>query len=378
MEERMEYIEELMIARLSGNIAQKDLDFLNEMIGADAEVAKLWQEHLTIHSQLKEPEDKETAWNNIQTGIKEKQQQKHKRKWQVPVLATLAIVVVVTGTLVFVKRKTVSLNEPVTVAAVNRTIGNKIKFTTGNESVTIDRNNTVPINIGAAEIINQNGALVFNAKAASSAISTLEVPQGLDHTILLSDNTKVWVNAASKISFPLTFTGNNREVTLEGEAYFEVEKNKAKPFIVHTKGMDVQVFGTHFNIKAYEGEPTQTSLTEGSVQASHHSQKMMLVPGKAAIADGDILSQKPFDETTILAWMKGAYYFDDEMLESISHTVDRWFGYNFNYADVSIRAIKFSGALEKSQTLEKFLERLCSSANLTYTIAGKEINLEKK
>lgn len=366
----MDYIEELMVASIAGNIAKKDQAFLEEMIAADTQVAELWQQHLLIASQLKHTYNKEAAWKNIEAGIDQKQ----KRRIPVPVFALLALVVIITGTLMYFNRSTKNVQTAM-VPAKNLTAGNTITFATANEKVSVDKN-TVSTN--AADIINENGTLVFIPKNNENAISTLEVPQGLDRRIKLNDSTLVWVNAATKISFPLLFTGATREVTLDGEAYFEVAKNKAKPFIVHTREMDVKVKGTHFNIKAYNGEAVQASLTEGSVQAKNTASQIVLIPGRAAAIENGKLVEKNFDESIVLAWMKGAYYFDNEELASISHTVDRWFGYSFSYSDPSIQTIRFSGALEKAQTLEAFLMRLCSSANLDYSVTDKQVSLSKK
>jgi transmembrane sensor len=375
MEDRMDYIEELMIARISGNIEPKDSDFLDEMIEADAEVAALWQQHLLIASQLKNNYNKDEAWKNVLEGIARRKQ---KKRIPVPVFILVGVAAVVT-TFVLLKDPKTVVTDHSGDGVPNLTTANTIRFTTGKESVSLNRNLS-DTSTSVADIANVNGALVFTAKinVDPSTTSTLEVPQGLDRKIMLSDSSFVWVNAASKISFPLRFTGNTREVTLDGEAYFEVAKNKAKPFIVHAKDMDVQVLGTHFNIKAYSGEQIQASLTEGSVQASHQSQKIILTPGNAATIQGTSLTKKEFDESTVLAWMKGAYYFDNETLENISHTVDRWFGYRFSYTDPTIAMIGFSGALEKGQTIEVFLDRLCSSANLVYSISDRQVSLKKK
>ncbi len=376
MEDQMDYIEQLMIAKLSGNINLKDSEFLDEMIKADTSVAKLWQEHQMIVNQLKSDYNKDKAWQNIQTGIKQRQS---KKKLQIQIFILIAIVGVITLTLLL-RNPVNDLRENLTTAAVNHTNINTIRFTTGSQTVSIDRNFKKDTATDAANISIQNDILVFTPKENTSinTIGTLEVPQGLDKKILLSDGTIVWVNAATKISFPLVFFGNSREVTLDGEAYFEVYKNKVKPFIVHTREMDVQILGTHFNIKAYPNEPAQASLVEGSILASHKSQKILLMPGNAAILKGNTFTKKEFEETAVLGWMKGVYYFNNESLAVISHTVERWFGYSFTYEDLTITNIEFSGALWKAQNLKDFLDRLCSSANLKYTITEKQIKLQRE
>lgn len=371
MEPQMDYIEELMIARLNGTIAQKDLDFLDEMIASDTQVAELWRQHQLIHSQLKGNYDVDAAWKKVEAGIDQATQRPARRK---PWLAIVGVLLIAAVGIVYYL---LPANHDIvsTSPAKNLTAGNTIMFSTQAEKVPVDQKT---VRTAHADIVDESGTLVFKAKAGDNVISTLEVPQGLDRRIRLSDSTMVWVNAATKISFPLNFTGATRDVTLEGEAYFEVAKIKARPFIVHTAAMDVEVKGTHFNLKAYPDEPAQASLTEGSVAAKHGAQTLLLVPGKAAALAGDQLIERSFDETMVLAWMKGAYFLDNETLGSISHTVERWFGYSFSYSDPSIGQIHFSGALEKSASLETFLARLCAAANLGYTINGTKVTLNRK
>jgi transmembrane sensor len=392
MENQMEYIEELMVARLTGNIAQKDSEFLDEMIEQDPEVAALWQQHLLIQSQLKDTTTvSEPLWLKVRDQIKEHEAARlkddnhdltksnnKKGSRRVPLLAFASILVIALAGIVYYwmpSKTTQNINGPAQVL----TAANTIRFSSGAETVSIDRNKKGVIAMNAAEVISENGILKFKAKEGSdpNAVSTLEVPQGLDKKVMLSDSTIVYVNAATKLSFPLNFTGNTRTVSLDGEAYFEVSKNKTKPFIVHARDMDVEVKGTHFNIKAYQGEPIQTSLTEGSVQASAAGQKLMLIPGKAAVINNGNLAQTDFDESIVLAWRDGAYYFRDEAFSMISRTVDRWFGYSFAYVDKGIESSHFSGALDKHKSLEEFLDNVSTTAGLTYTIKGKLVTLKK-
>lgn len=394
----MDYIEELMVARLTGNLDQEKSEFLDEMIEKDAEVAALWQQHLLIQSQLKDTTAvSEPLWKKVSAQIREHEvvrsessseeqsnfdQPSFKRSRRVPILAFASILVIAIAGIVYFwmpskTPETISGPAPVLTAA------NTIRFSSGAESVSIDRNGRAANLINAAEVVNENGTLRFKAKSATdNSISTLEVPQGLDRKVMLSDGTLVWVNAATKLSFPLNFTGDTREVKLDGEAYFEVAKikqgSKSQPFIVHTKGMDIEVKGTHFNIKAYEGEPIQTSLTEGSVEASAAGQKLTLVPGKAVVIVNGKLSETAFDESFVLGWREGSYFFRDEEFSMISRTVDRWFGYSFAYTSPDIETMHFSGSLDKHKSLEDFLENVSSTANLSYTIEGKLVRLQRK
>jgi transmembrane sensor len=373
----MEYIEDLIIARLSGETNEEQNAFLDEMVEADADVRKLWAEHSLVKGQLSENTgdyNVEVAWAKVNAGI-DARQTKRKRN---PMLMVLSIAVGVFFTGVggwyfLLKDK----DDKATVIATAPVLDKTITFTTGGETVRLDgKQNSYSTTV--AQVTSADGSISFVAKDGSDAMTTLSIPQGVDRRLTLSDSTKVWVNASTRLSFPLRFTGKTREVTLDGEAYFEVTHDQTKPFIVHTDGMNVQVLGTSFNVHAYKGEKMQTSLVEGKIEATLANEKILLEPGKAAVIESGALKKMEFDESMVLAWMKGSYFFGNETIRDIAPTVDRWFGYKLVWSDDAVAAIRFTGALEKAQSIEAFAGRLAASANLKYTIEGGEVRLHNK
>ncbi len=385
---QFEYIEDLIIARLAGETTDQENSFLDEMIEADPAVRALWEEHSAVYSNIKGSNyDIKAAWKQVSRGIDasvvgieeitETVTVTKRGNTGLKVLAGAALIAVgIVGYFWYNNQNGPTPNTPQTVS--NAPVLNKtITFTTGDQTVSIDKNQEGTFAAGNVQVINKDGSLSYTG-AEESKPTTLRVPQGLDYKLTLSDSTKVWVNASTNLSFPLTFTGNTREVTLDGEAYFEVAKNAKKPFIVHTGGMDVKVLGTSFNVRAYKNEKQQASLVEGKVEASYDADKLQLEPGKAAVLYGGRLAQQSFDEATVLAWMKGAYFFSGEKIEDIAPTVMRWFGYELTWATPDIASINFTGALEKNQSIEAFADRLASSANLKYTIDGNKLQLERK
>ncbi|WP_315822723.1 FecR family protein [Paraflavitalea speifideaquila] len=148
---------------------------------------------------------------------------------------------------------------------------------------------------------NSTTALLFN---------TVEVPRGGQYKLILADGTEVWLNAASSLRFPVAFTGNERIVELDGEGYFEVAKDAARPFTVRTKRADVQVLGTHFNVCAYAGEDWKTTLLEGKVAAKRNAAQALLTPGNQAILAVNeetfrIVPNADLDEA--IAWKEGFF-----------------------------------------------------------------------
>ena len=138
-------------------------------------------------------------------------------------------------------------------------------------------------------LLNLDSAVVeYKGKQKTPALvyNTIDIPIGGEYQLVLADGTKVWLNADSKLRFPVSFTAERREVYLEGEAYFEVAKDSAREFWVHAGAMDVKVLGTSFNVKAYERlETVATTLVEGSVEVACAGKSFQIVPGEQFVYD---------------------------------------------------------------------------------------------
>jgi ferric-dicitrate binding protein FerR (iron transport regulator) len=190
----------------------------------------------------------------------------------------------------------------------------------------------------------------------SSGYNTLTVPPKMDYKLRLSDGTEVWLNATSRLRFPFSFTGDKREVYLEGEAYFQVSKNDTKPFVVHTEQTDIHVLGTSFNVNAYSDGLTRTSLVSGAVIATAAGKEVRLKPGEEAVYSSEngykVVS---FDDSEVLAWMKGVYVFHNTSLSEIASVIERWYGVQVVFDNKELAGKKFTGGLEKLQRLDYFL-----------------------
>src|SRR6185503_833259 len=153
---------------------------------------------------------------------------------------------------------------------------------------------------------------------ASLEYNTVEAPVGGQWQVILPDQSKVWLNALSSITYPTRFTGGERRVKISGEAYFEVAHNKAMPFRVESLGQTVEVLGTHFNVMAYADERLiKTTLLEGSVKISDHGKMELLKPGQQAqVSAANIKVTDDVDLEDVVAWKNGYFKFN-ENLESI-------------------------------------------------------------
>ncbi len=232
---------------------------------------------------------------------------------------------------------------------------------------------------GGTEIIkSEDGRLRYDhSDEATTQIAllynTLSTPRGGQYQVVLPDGTRVWLNAASSLRYPTSFTGNERKVYLEGEAYFEVAKNAAKPFHVEAKGVDVEVLGTHFNINAYNDEIySKTTLLEGSVKVKKGNIQKLLVPGQQAVSSGsELLKVIAVDPEEILAWKNGYFDFKQSNLPEIMRQLSRWYDVDIRYEGAIPNRI-FGGEISRSNNASEVL-RILELSNVHFRIEGKYI-----
>jgi len=214
------------------------------------------------------------------------------------------------------------------------------------------------------------------------------VPRGGTYHIILGDGTKIWLNSDSKLTYKIRRRDQPRELDLQGEAYFEVAhqyvvKNNTKvklPFLVHTQAQTVQVLGTSFNISAYGGEATRTTLVEGKVGINLAGQVELhqLKPNQQAIVSGNKIALIPVDPTNYVSWKDGTFSFSDEDLAHILNQIGRWYKVNVNYEDDSLRKLKFEGVLPRNEDLNFVLNALETTGEVKFTVDGNTVYVKRK
>lgn len=189
----------------------------------------------------------------------------------------------------------------------------------------------------------------------------INVPRNGEFFVQLSDGTKIWVNADSKLGFKSKFTGKQRVVDLEGEAYFEVAKNPDKPFIVRTAKADVRVLGTHFNVKAYADEDyTYATLNEGKVSVSVNNKQEILKPNEQLKIDNanSEYSKLEVDASIYSAWANGRLVFKDERLEDILISLSRWYDVSVFFQSSKLKDRKFSISINRYDDIQLLLTQI--------------------
>lgn len=230
---------------------------------------------------------------------------------------------------------------------------------------------------------DNRGKLVYtvhNESGNAVLFNELKTPVGQQLTINLSDGTKVFLNAGSSLRFPTVFNTSKREVHLSGEAYFEVAKNKIKPFKVYTANQEVEVLGTHFNINAYENESfSRTTLVEGKVKvkAKNVVASSVLEPGQESVVQIGNLVVSEVDVSDALAWRLGYFKFNNEDLESIMRKLQRWYNIEVVYETQRNPNLAFNGRISQTKSIASILKIIEESGNVHFKIEGRRVTVLK-
>ncbi|WP_162613830.1 MULTISPECIES: FecR family protein [Butyricimonas] len=208
----------------------------------------------------------------------------------------------------------------------------------------------------------------------------LSVPKGGEYRIELEDGTKVWINSASRLRYPVVFSSNSREVYLEGEAYFEVQRDVDRPFIVHSGEQKVTVLGTSFGISCYASEANDyTTLVSGKVKVDFErgKQSFMLEPGMqvAYNKESGIAIEKKVDVAEFVAWKNGKYIFNQKRLEDILSTLSRWYDFEVFYRNEDVKEVLFSGELRRFDDFSYLLRLIERTSDVKFVIDKKVVQV---
>ncbi len=233
------------------------------------------------------------------------------------------------------------------------------------------------IEIKDQSIVYNNGKLVSDHKTLTTAV--LKVPRGGIYRLTLSDGTKVALNSGSSLSYPLSFSDSVRSVKLEGEGYFEVSPNKAKPFKVQSENQILTVLGTHFNIQSYTGEPIETTLLEGKV--SLHSfgtnGNTILVPGQQAIKYDNKYKVKRVNAQEAIAWANNLFVFNNIPLSQIFKKLERWYDVEINCPSALAKE-SYLMEIPKDRKLSEILSSITDLTGIKFQIEGRRVTVTAK
>lgn len=204
----------------------------------------------------------------------------------------------------------------------------------------------------------------------------IEVPRGGEFDLVLSDGTVVWLNAESRLRYPVEFAGSERKVILEGEAYFQVKKNPNMPFRVESRDQIVEVLGTEFNISGYGNEENiYTTLVEGRVKVLTAGGDMTLVPGEQCILSGEngMMKKQQVDVEKVISWKKGRFILEEQNLEQIMQKLARWYDIAVFYQNAGLKNKVFKGSVPRYADLQQVLNILEKTGEVHFNIQNRTV-----
>jgi len=231
-----------------------------------------------------------------------------------------------------------------------------------------------------------NGVIAYQVSAqrpqqgSKALTNTLSIPSGGQYMLILPDNSKVWLNSNSSLTYATAFTGDERVVELTGEGYFEIAKDAQHPFVVKSGRSNVRVLGTHFNISAYPNEKlNEVTLAEGSVMLTVGKQSTKIKPGQQASFNqhDDMIALRAVDVDEAIDWKNGYFQFDNASMERVMNKVKRWYNIDIEYQGKQ-PAVKFTGMISRNNNLSKILDLLQSTGGVNFEIVNKKVIVKSK
>jgi ferric-dicitrate binding protein FerR (iron transport regulator) len=305
------------------------------------------------------------------------------RLWPRLAAAAAVIVMILAGIYALNNRhkaqQIIAANKPVThdfAPGSNKVIltlsnGSKVELSDAKKGKVADESGTLINKTADGQISYAKQAGADHLKN-QQLFNTAATPRGGQYQLVLSDGTRVWLNAASSVKYPVEFSGQERKIELTGEAYFEVAHDQKRPFRVVSNGQVVEVLGTHFNINAYDNEQAvKTTLLQGSVRIITGANSQMIKPGEQAQLKRGAVTVKDVDTDEAVAWKNGFFNFNDADVGTVMRQLTRWYDLEVKY-EGSIPQRQFTGEISRNVTARQILDIL-SFKKIHYRIDGNTI-----
>lgn len=237
----------------------------------------------------------------------------------------------------------------------------------------IQENNDIDIQAKENQLSYKNN----NVIKSHIEYNTLATPRGGEYSVRFSDGTKVYMNAETVLRYPIAFVGDNRIVEMNGEAFFEVAKDKNHPFIVRVNGVDIKVIGTSFNINSYTEGKVVTTLLEGSVWVKNHNDSILINPDSQAVVLNKGIDVTKVDARNYILWKDGIFYFNNVRLEEIMDVLSRWYDVEIFYKSQTLKDMNYSMEMPKYQSIDEILRHIEQTGRVHFKVTGRTVILSE-
>ncbi len=379
MLEKTFQIADAIVALVRGDISKEELDMLDNWVNESEDNRKLFltlmDEQLFLERQKALVTDTPLKFEDV---LKPK-----KRILMWKVLSVVALVVVMVG-VVFLWRNSDCFSSDVQLASAQQRPIVNLRLASGEEILlSQNSNDTVFVSKTYEQVKLDSGRLIIydgeDCNVQKQSLHVINVPEGNEYQLVLSDGTKVWMNSETSLKFPGKFIDGERKVELVGEAYFDVAEDSLHPFVISTSEIEIKVLGTSFNVKCYQKQPAITTLVTGIVEITNGDQeKIILKPGQQAIAYQNVITVKEVETLYYTAWKDGYFMFNDLPLKSIMQIISNWYNLDYEFSDSDIAEIHITARLKKYGEVDSVLKVLSIINEINISRKGNSLLIEPK
>lgn len=384
------YMNRLIAGKILGILTEKEEEELRQGLVANKGYRELY-ERLQAENYREEREayirnlQVDEQWEHLKTACLKKKHSNGRRLLSIWTAAASIVVLVTVGWL--------WLNcpsEPVEIVQVSipHPGGSKAVLITGNGKQYVLQDTSMKIALNdSTHLLNDGKQLSYSGASKSTAakeveINTVIVPRGGEYKVVLPDNTTVYLNADSKLRYPVRFGEGKRVVEIEGEAFFQVSKDKEHPFVVRANNrLDIEVLGTEFNVTAYPEEALiTTTLNEGAVQVSDGTQEIRLRPNQQVLfskAEG-AMKQQEVEAWIYSAWTEGRIILRNVSLEDLMNKLCRWYDLQLDWQDEQVKSYHFSGEVLRYENFPEILSMLEKATFVRFEVTGNRVCIRKR
>lgn len=376
-------MQHIVIASLEGSAADSELTVLHAWLEESVENVALYEDFCSIWRQTgKEMRyDADRGWKQIESHqiknitIRRKRLMIH---W-LEVAAVIALFIT-GGVWYWVDDSFGHSDFQMAVGQIKPGTRKAVLFTGKNHRIELDEERQDSLFCGRTMLKKEGNTLVYSDDVRNhdaEEYNRLVTPRGGEYSVVLSDGTKVWLNAESELKYPVHFKGQERKVYLKGEAYFDVAKRDGQKFIVCSDKTRIIVLGTEFNIKNYESGIIATTLIEGSVLVGYDGEECRLKPGQQATIDANGMNVREVETILYTAWKDGFFVYREMTLDHILQELSRWYDFHYFYQNEELQTLRLTAKIRKFDNVEDIFEILKTTGQVDFAVHGKTVTVLK-
>lgn len=378
-----EDIQHLFIAYLEGTASDEEILGLQQWLAQS-------EDHFNLFSQFRKDwlqtgqiqrYDVEDAWNKTERRLTTRRIPAYKHLWVKWASCAAAIVLLFSAGYYWINASSDQTLEFAGNVSIEPGSKKAILVLGTNEQVELNNYSQDSIFRGNATVKKEGNTLVYDESKqvpVAEEYNRLITPRGGEYSVVLSDGTKVWLNAESELKYPVHFSGSERKVYLKGEAYFAVTKQEGQAFVVCSDDARITVLGTEFNVRNYNNKAIATTLVKGSVRVAHDDDECNLVPGQQAIISDDGIQINQVETILYTGWKDGYFVFQDQTLDDILKELSRWYDFTYFYQNNKLETFTLTAKLRKFDSVNEVLEVLKGTGRFDFIIKEKTITVVSK